>query len=202
MPSYSSTVRLVNILANLCTSSSSQELNRYIGGRTRFLRSIWRRLRKSSTISLRLVFSHQCAIPNGVCRHSSLPRRMVGFVGYLICGNSTRSSNELNIYTLPIITDVLKKRKGYEFLTKLDISMQYYTFELDEESKKLCTIVTPFGPFCYKRVAMGLCNSPGFAQARMEEVLRGIFDADVYIDGIAVSSRRTGRVISQSSGKP
>ena len=29
-------------------------------------------------------------------------------------------------YILPIITDVLRKRKGYEFLSKLDISMQYF----------------------------------------------------------------------------
>ena len=91
-------------------------------------------------------------------------------------------------YTLPIINDVLRKRRGYEFLTKLDISMQYYTFELDEASKLLCTIVMPFGPYCYNRVPMGLKISPGYAQARMEEVLRGIDDADCYIDGIGVFS--------------
>ena len=68
-------------------------------------------------------------------------------------------------YNLPIITDVLRKRKGFQFLTKLDISMQYYTFELDKECRKLCTIVILFGPFCYNRVPMGLTTSPGYAQA-------------------------------------
>ena len=77
-------------------------------------------------------------------------------------------------YTLPIINDVLRKQRGYEFLTKLDILMKSYTLELDVASRKLCTIVMPFGAYSYNRVPMGLKISPMYAQAHMEEVLRGM----------------------------
>ena len=59
-------------------------------------------------------------------------------------------------YTLPIIADVLRRRKGSEFLTKLDISMMFYTFALDEEAPNMCTIVTPVGPLKYNKVTMDL----------------------------------------------
>ena len=46
-----------------------------------------------------------------------------------------------NQYPLPIICGVLKKLIRYKFFTTLDISMQYYTLELDNESAEACTIV-------------------------------------------------------------
>ena len=92
-------------------------------------------------------------------------------------------------YPLPRIQDILNRRNGYNFFTKIDISMQYYAFELDESSKELLTIVTPFGKYRYKRLAMGVCQSADIAQEIMETVLEETRDfTEIYIDDIGVFS--------------
>jgi Reverse transcriptase (RNA-dependent DNA polymerase)/RNase H-like domain found in reverse transcriptase len=90
------------------------------------------------------------------------------------------------VYNLPKIQDILTRRKGYEYFSKIDVSMHYYTFELDDESKALCIICTPFGNYRYNRLPMGISQSPDIAQQIMEDIFRDIDETDVYIDDVGV----------------
>jgi hypothetical protein len=87
-------------------------------------------------------------------------------------------------YPIPNIQDVLLKLEGFQYATSLDLNMGYYHIELSPHSKKLCTIVLPWGKYEYQKLPMGLCNSPDIFQEKMNELFYGFEDVRAYIDDL------------------
>ena len=92
------------------------------------------------------------------------------------------------VYPLPKIQDIISRRRGYKYFTKIDLMMQFYTFVLDEPSSWYCVVITPFGKYRYLRLPMGLCLSPDVAQEAMMNLLGDVQDLEVYMDDIGVFS--------------
>jgi hypothetical protein len=91
-------------------------------------------------------------------------------------------------YTLPVIGDIMRKRQGSKYMTKLDLSMMFYAIELTDRAKDLCVISTVYGNYRYRRAPMGMRNSPAFAQSIIKDTLRDIDGLEVYIDDVGVWS--------------
>ena len=73
-------------------------------------------------------------------------------------------------FPIPKIQDLLLKLEGFQHATSLDLNMGYYHIELMPFSKRLCTIIMPWGKYKYQHLPMGLCNSPNIFQEHMFEL--------------------------------
>jgi len=87
---------------------------------------------------------------------------------------------------------MIRRRSSYVFLTLLDVSMQYYTFVMEEESADLYTIITLFSKYKYLHLRMGVNQSPDFAQAVMSDMFSSLDFVEAYLDDITVFSNSFG----------
>ena len=94
-------------------------------------------------------------------------------------------------YPLPRISDTLQELEGFQYATSLDMNMGYYHIALSPEASDMCTIVTEFGKYRYKRLPMGVSCSPDIFQAKINELLGDIEGTRAYIDDILVIKRGT-----------
>lgn len=94
-------------------------------------------------------------------------------------------------FPLPKIQDLLLKLEGFQFATSLDLNMGYYHIELSNASKKLCTIVLPWGKYEYQRLPMGLCNSPDIFQEKMSNLMSDLEYVRAYIDDLLILTKGT-----------
>ena len=92
-------------------------------------------------------------------------------------------------YPIPHIQDMLLNLEGFQYATSLDLNMGYYHIELCPDSKKLCTLIFPFGKYEMQRLPMGLCNSPDIFQEKMSELMDGLEFVRTYIDDLLVLTK-------------
>ena len=91
----------------------------------------------------------------------------------------------------PKIQDLLLKLEGFTYATSLDLNMGYYHIELTPNSKRMCTIVLPWGKYEYQKLPMGLCNSPDIFQEKMSTLFNDLERVRAYIDDLLVLTTGT-----------
>ena len=101
---------------------------------------------------------------------------------------------------MPKIQDIMNRRGKYNHSTRIDLSMFFYCFLLDGESKELCTINTPYGSFQYTRLAMGIKVSPHVAQDMITKFLNRL-DIVAYIGNCGVWTDPTFELHMELVGK-
>ena len=70
---------------------------------------------------------------------------------------------------MPKINDILFKLQGFQYAMSLDLSMGYDNIQLSENTSNLCTIILPWRKYRYRRLPMGVANSPDNFQQKMNK---------------------------------
>lgn len=91
-------------------------------------------------------------------------------------------------YPLPTINELFSKLHGGKQFSKLDLSMAYNQFVLDEESQNITCINTHRGIFKYTRLVFGLASAPAIFQRAMENVLSGMDGVLCLLDDVLITA--------------
>ena len=84
--------------------------------------------------------------------------------------------------------DVVHRLKGAKFFAVFDTSKGFFQVPLDQESKLLTAMLTPFEIYVYNVLAMGLSNATDLFETCIREVLQGLNGCTNITDDILVCS--------------
>ena len=92
-------------------------------------------------------------------------------------------------HILPSVEQTLAQIGGAKHFSKLDANSGYWQIQLDTESSKLTTFITPFGRFRFNRLPFGIMSAPEHFQRRMTEILGDIEGVVCLVDDVLVSGK-------------
>ena len=93
-------------------------------------------------------------------------------------------------YPMPKNNEMLLKLEGFQYATSLDLNMGWYHIWLSKNESNLCTIIIPWGKYCYKRLPMGVADSLDISQQNMIDLFHGFKFICAYIYDLLFLKRR------------
>jgi hypothetical protein len=95
-------------------------------------------------------------------------------------------------YPLPRICQIVDSTTSCEFLSFLDAYSSYHQISLAIDNEEKIAFITPFGIFCYTKMAFGLKNRGATYKKCVHTVLKSQIGRNVeaYIDDIVVKSEK------------
>jgi hypothetical protein len=93
---------------------------------------------------------------------------------------------ERAVFPFPGLDNVFSSVKGAKFFSKIDLTWGFWNLRLDEASSRLCTFVTPWGVFRYKRLPFGVSPAHEVFHRVLADVLRDLDGVLHYVDDVLI----------------
>eukprot|EP01127_Copromyxa_protea_P013624 TRINITY_DN368_c0_g1_i14.p2 TRINITY_DN368_c0_g1~~TRINITY_DN368_c0_g1_i14.p2 ORF type:complete len:594 (+),score=103.02 TRINITY_DN368_c0_g1_i14:3196-4977(+) len=95
-----------------------------------------------------------------------------------------------DVYLMPLIDEILYRLANAKCFTKMDLTEGFWLIRIAKESQGLTGFAVKGGTYVWKRMPMGLKNSPATFQRFMDDILSEFSDfCQLYIDDIIIFSK-------------
>ena len=108
-----------------------------------------------------------------------------------ICPDPTDLKKEIvrPVCNSQIMDDIIERLKGAKYFAVFDTSKGFFHVPLDQESKMLTAMLTPFGKYVYNMLAMGLSNATNLFETCIREILEGLSGVTKIADDVLIFGR-------------
>lgn len=89
-------------------------------------------------------------------------------------------------FQFPTVNNIKAKLSGATFFSTVDANSGFWTINLNENSSKLCTFITPFGRYRFLRLPFGIRSAPEYFHSVLTKAFECIDNILIYIDDILI----------------
>ena len=100
----------------------------------------------------------------------------------------SKAKGVLTLVPLPQIDHIYARLSGSQIFSTFDLRSGYHHMELSPEARAKSAFVTPLDKFEFTRCPFGLSQAPAYFQRLMNQVIKGLPFAFVYLDDVLIHS--------------